>query len=76
MIMRAHVMAASVPGNRYVMDSGAEEHVSREVRLFTDIHPGSIPLQTADGMHMPTRVSGTVRGIQHAIGVENSLSLA
>ena len=37
MIMLTHVMAASVPGNMCVMDSGAEEHDSREINIFTDM---------------------------------------
>ena len=49
-VMLTHVIAASVPGDMYVMDSGAEEHVSREVDIFTNVNTGaSVPLQTAAG---------------------------
>ena len=70
--MLTHVMAASVPGDMYIMDSGAEEHVSREVDAFTDLRAGaSVPLQTADGTEMKAHVSGTVRGLQRAVGVRD-----
>ena len=72
MIMLTHVMAASVSGNMYVMDSGAEEHVSREINIFTNIRTvARVPLQTADGTPMPTHVSGTVHGLRRVIGVRN-----
>ena len=70
--MLTHVMAASVPGNTYIMDSGAEEHVSREVDIFTYVITGaSVPLQTADGTAMKAHVSGTVCGLQRAVGVRD-----
>ena len=68
--MLTHVMAASVPGDMYIMDSGAEEHVFREIDIFTDLRTGaSVPLQTADGTEMKAHVSGTVRGLRRAVGV-------
>ena len=64
-VMLMHVMAASVPGIMYITDSGAEEHASREVDIFTDVNTGaSAPLQTADGTQMKAHVSGKVRGLQ------------
>jgi hypothetical protein len=70
--MLTHVMAATVPGNMYIMDSGAEEHVSREIDIFTDLRTGaSVPLQTADGTEMKAHVSGTMRGLQRAVGVRD-----
>ena len=69
-VMLTHVMAASVPGDMYITDSGAEEHVSREIDTFTDLRAGaSIPLQTADSTEMKAHVSGTVRtdGVHNAI---------
>ena len=70
--MLTHVMAASVPGNMYIMDSGAEEHVSREVDIFTDVNTGaSVPLQIADGTEMKAHVLGTVRELQRAVGVRD-----
>ena len=71
-IMLTHTMAASVPGNMYVMDSGAEEHVSREVDIFTNVNTGAcVLLQTVDGTQMKAHGSGTVRGLQQAVGVHN-----
>ena len=72
--MLMHAMVVSMPGNMYTMDSGAEEHVSQEVDIFTDMNTGtSVPLQTADGTQMKAHVSGTVRGLQRAVGVRDLL---